>query len=476
MTSATNPYQTAVLKASNRLLKRVVDPFIASLDVGKKAVILLPGGAASALYHSDKPFDPKLDVGEYDFEKGEVWLTPGILIGDAKRLPISKNDRDLSDYLIVADGDIQWFEKPYLQAMRFFSANFPAVLLGWDWRRDIMTAVDMLKDVITKIEARKGQEVLKNVFLVGHSMGGMVAKLFFSTNEDLASKIGGMITVGTPFYGYLGQLRRVFEGEKILNDIYTAKGVAKIYSSFTGLYTLFPIDYDTYLRDGTALTLNSYPVNDPNGSPADPYHKTTSYPKWGVRLWLDELSKALSVVKKLANPVRDDLREKVHHIRALMHEDTPVAAIWDQKLPDPYEPPTSPSPIHIGPKELGEGDEVIPHWSARLASTPKQNVHDFTTGKGEHMTLMAQDYVLRCIQEIVTEKPSLTADKFFAEYGPNPQMATPKELKDFMDTVLPKIRLASRNLKRLSSRHLEREIATLIPDKYLWRILQDISV
>lgn len=229
MTLTPDPYQTAVLKAANHRRRDVLNLFFDNFDANKRTVILLPGGAGSALYRADQKFD-EADPTEYTYK--QVWLTPGILpraIGDGKNLPISKNGRDLSDYVIVTDGDVEWFVLPYLKAMRVFRANCNAVLLGWDWRRD-------------------------------------------------------------------------------------------------------------------------------------------------------------------------------------------------------------------------------------------------TSGTGEHMTLMAQDYVLRCILEIVSGS-TLTEDQFIAEHGQNPQMATPEELKEFMNSAFPKIR--SRNLKSLSSRNLEREIATLIPDKYLWRILQE---
>jgi pimeloyl-ACP methyl ester carboxylesterase len=461
-----DPYQTAVLQAAKYFRRGVLNYFFNTFDEAKKTAILLPGGAGSALYRANRSFDR--DSGPSDYTFNPVWLTPGIFVDDGNKLPISKNGRDLREQMIAADGDVQYFAKPYLKAMRVFRANLNALLLGWDWRRDIMTAVDMVSGVISEIERRKGKGTLKNIFLVGHSMGGMIAKLFFSTRQSVAREIGGMITVSTPFYGYLGQLRRIYEGEEILNDVYTAKRVAEIYSSFAGLYSLFPIDHDTYLKDGMALGLASYPVTEPKGGEyADPYQKRTSppYPKW-VRL--NELPNALGLRRELAKPLPDNLGQKVFHIRALMHKTTPVAAEWDQNLSVPYEPPHSPSPIKIGPENLGQGDEVIPHWSARLASTPDRNVHDFASGEGEHMTLMAQDYVLRRILEIVTGKSVLTKDEFIAEYGPNPQMATREELKIFMQTHLPKIRLAFPSL--------EREIETLIPEKYFWRMLQDFAM
>ena len=461
---AADPYQKAVRDTAKFLRRPVLQYFYDQFNPAKKTVILLPGGAGSALFRADKEFDRVSSPSEYGFDS--VWLTPGIFLGDGNKLPISKNGRDLLQRVIVPDGDIQYFVKAYVKAMRFFRANCNALLLGWDWRRDVMLAVEMVNDMIGDIKRKKGQQVLKNIFLVGHSMGGMVAKLFFSVHGDSAREIGGMISVGTPFYGYIGQLRRIYEGEDILKDIYTAKSVAEIYSTFGGLYSLFQIDYATFIRDKGKLGLANYPVTEPKGGHADAYQKSTSppYPHW-VRP--NELPPALSLRHTLAERLPDDLRQKVFHIRALMHE-TPVAAEWNQNLPDPYEPPRSRSPIKVGPEHLGKGDEVIPYWSARLASTEDENVRDFTSGTGEHMTLMAQDYVLRHVLELVSGAPVLTKEEFIAEYGPNPQVATREELKAFMADALPKIRL-------LSPKSL-REIETLVPERYLWRMLQEVAL
>ena len=79
-------------------------------------------------------------------------------MGDAKALEINRtDDRDQDAQIIVADGDIQFYLgklRPYKKAMKFFTDEFNALLLGWDWRRNIQTAVDMLNDVMTEIHHR----------------------------------------------------------------------------------------------------------------------------------------------------------------------------------------------------------------------------------------------------------------------------------------------------------------------------------
>jgi pimeloyl-ACP methyl ester carboxylesterase len=466
--AVTDEYMRAVSKATSLRRKPVMKPFLQGFNPDKETIILLPGGGGSNLWRADKKFDQVTNPANYNFDR--VWLDPGIVVGDGRSIKISSNGRDLGERVIVADGDVQFINvKPYVYAMRFFrgQANFNAVLLGWDWRRDVKIAVKMVDSVIgeikktikEKVPGNKQQDAMKKIFIVGHSMGGMVAKLFFQSNPDLAREIGGMISVGTPFYGYLGQLRRIFEGDADLNRFYGAKTVAVICSSHPGLYSLLPIDYDSYFKDGKDLKLPAYPVTEPDGQiPADAFQKSAPpFPPWVL---LRELPKALELRQDLARELPDDLRGAVFHIRSEVANSTPVAAKWNQRLPNNYEPGRSPSPLKI---DLGAGDDTIPYWSAQLASTPAKQITTFA--EGTHMLLMTLDFVLLKIHEIVTRGArTLTRAAFTAEYGPNPQIASREELAALLNKI------------RWAAPYLERELDTLIPEKYAWRLLQDISM
>jgi pimeloyl-ACP methyl ester carboxylesterase len=454
MTLGPDPYKTAVWVATKYRLQPYIEDFVARFHADKETVILLAGGAASQLVRANKRFDEYATPDRYVFDP--IWLDVGITVGDGKTLKIShEDDRDLDARVIVADRDIDfWLAniRPYEKAMKFFKDEFNPLLVAWDWRRNIQTAVDILNYVIEEIvrliertvPANEQRRAVKNIFLVGHSMGGMVAKLFFTQDQPIP-QIGGMVSVGTPFYGYINQLRRIYEGEEELNRFYPAKTVAVIYSSLTGLYSLFPIDQGTFVRDGETIGLTSYPVTDENGNPADPFQKNSSppYPSW---FWYKELPAALELRQKLARPLPNNLSKAVFHLRTVkVNPATPVAARWNQKLPNPYHPGKSRSPIEI---QFGRGDETIPHWSSRLASTPNENVHDFD--RGEHSTLMSQEFILRKILDIVTGgKRSMTETEFIEKYGQNPEVATTEELAHF------------------------RHKCVKMPERYAWRILQN---
>jgi pimeloyl-ACP methyl ester carboxylesterase len=475
-------YRRAVAIHTCRLQKEDRDCFLKKFDENKETVIFLPGGMGSELRRAKKPFEE----GASDYAFDRIWLDKGFLTtppGDGRALEISRNGRDLGNRIIVADEDTTFLNvRPYVRAMRFFRSNrrrgakFNAVFLAWDWRRDLLTAVCALHDVIKTIKEEKAaagsnnpQQVMKNIFIVGHSMGGMVAKLFFQRHQASAAEIGGMISVGTPFYGYFQQLRHVFEGEKLFNkagvpDRYGAKAVAQITASLPGLYTLFPIDKETYNRVGKTIGLKSYPVTSSDGkTPADAYDKDAPSSRWPPWIRIDELQKALCLRREIAAELPKTLRDAVFHIRVSKEHSTPATATWDQSLPPDYDPSRDPSPIKI--KSTGPGDETIPYWSAALAGIIRHNPGNVTDfAEGQHMSLMAQNFVLRDILRIVSRGSRSIAEKdFIAEYGPDPQMATAQELETFLSQI------------DLEDPQTIRDLETLMPESIAWRFLQEIA-
>jgi pimeloyl-ACP methyl ester carboxylesterase len=466
MPSVTNEYEKAIISATWDRLKGQVEDFVTKFDKNKPSVILILGGAASQLFRARIKFDSpptRPDDTLFDLK----WIAPGIRV-QPDLLEICERDRDKGEHIVVADGAIEFCLAnlhPYGKAEDFFgigvgpekSKEFNALEFSWDWRRNIQNAVDMLNRVISAIISRTAA---KKIFLVGHSMGGMVAKLFatqsMSTKKteyaESAQALGGIITVGTPFYGYISQLARIYDGIPEFNGYSTARNVAEIYSSFTGLYSLLPIDLDTY-RSVSLDGLSAYPVMEPDGkTPTDPFKKKWPiYPPW---FRVEDLSAALNLRRQLASPLLpDNLSNAVFHLRTVKsYPPTLTTATWKQ---EPYNCDNPSSPIST---YMGEGDETIPSWSSRLASTPNDKIHIHTWDKGEHMTLMAQNFVLLTIKQVVTGgNPPSAADykEFRNNYGENPDVASTEELEAFR--------------KKFIGGRLPWDI----PERLAWRVLQN---
>src|SRR5262249_44874691 len=126
---------------------------------------------------------------------------------------------------------------------------------------------------------------LDNFWLVGHSFGGMVVKQILNqaTNAYVQRMQRG-ITVGSPFYGYGGQVHRLFKGDEVLNDTLNPNGprrVTEFGSSWPGGYELLFLPEATYNNNQAAFAsapdgydLMSYPSMDADNPAerADPYN------------------------------------------------------------------------------------------------------------------------------------------------------------------------------------------------------------
>jgi pimeloyl-ACP methyl ester carboxylesterase len=457
--SPPTPYRTIISELTRSRHDDNITHFINTFDENKKTIILVHGGMGSELWQTRQRFDPKLDPVDYEFETTEVWLNFWRLLrgGALRQLKIGHaQNRDYNDKIIVADNAVfAPIVKPYKKALSCFqnTFGFNTYLLAWDSRRDLMVAVEELHSVIELIKTENMSYDMRKLFIVGHSMGGMVAKLFFETNQNVAREIGGMISVGTPFYGMLGQLRWMFNGEPLLNNKgpignkYKPKEVAGVFASVPGFYTLLPIDAATYEETWNQcketrpswceLWPNTYPVTDLDGNIADAYGDTHEYPAWVRR---DERGKALPLRQCLARPLPESLAGHIYHIR-VEGETTPVTARWRRTLcPESqphcdYDATQDLSPIPDTSIDVGPGDGTIPYWSAALASTNEDHVINLKSGS--HMILMTKNAVLGEIYNIVTKTPPssearpLTEDDVGARCGADlPPMATRQELEE----------------------------------------------
>lgn len=402
-------YFDSVTSQTHRMIDRAVDRFFDHAVHTRPTVVLLPGGMGSRLRRAWPAHDPASTGNPASFST--IWLDCGVIWAqDALKLTIDTGGLDLDRRIVVADREVDFFVDPYGRAIDWFKdRHYNVVVFGWDWRRHVMKGVAALEYLITELrdgaQTRWNYPILDKLFLVGHSMGGMVAKLFMGHHTALAGECRGVISVGTPFYGYFEHLGRFYYGDSTFNPLYGALPAAQVVSSLPGLYSLLPIDMVTWQDVGTTIGLAAYPVTDKDtGDDVDPYGAlaTLRYPPW-VRD--PEIPIGLQVRHDLAAPLPSTLAGKLFHLRADVPDSTQVSAVWSSDISPDYEPGDQPKPITFG---MGGGDNTIPTWSARLASTPDTNVTDFD--HGEHMFLMEDNHVLIRIREIIDGILSGTID------------------------------------------------------------------
>jgi hypothetical protein len=419
-------------------------------------VFFFPGGMASRLMRATQKYVDGATGPAPRFNYDTVWMKPATLFGGAMELAMYRDStgsfRDKGDHIIIADealnlagcfphtGLIIWAQ----------NHNIDLFVFPWDWRRRLDETVKFflgpfLTELTARAQAKGCPDPLARCALVGHSFGGMIANLILRSNAPIVGGLTHVITVGTPFYGYDGQVHRWFEGESYLNGFGLFEQlVMEMIATLPACYTLHFLDEATFndtstqaVLLGDAFPIPGYPSMDATtaGVRADPYNPQTngSLVRYPGMTGFDypELAYGKSQFQALASHMDPVLLQKFHNIRGVQtgaDGTTPVnntigSVTWDWILPN-FDA-ADPSPIKKGPKLPGDGTQ--PAWTAFLAANAARCV----TVKGrtiDHMFLMNDTGVLEAIQAIlcpegVAVSPSETSE---------PEPASDDEIVEFM--------------------------------------------
>ena len=389
-------------------------------------IFLFPGGFASQLVRARQTAG---DGPPFSFDN--LWLSCGFLFGGAKALRMDGDD-DSELRFILPDGYVDFVTlRPYGGFADWCASNWLDVfVVGWDWRRPAGEAADFFLDRILPAFERGvagcHPAPLDNFWLVGHSFGGIVAKHVLNRADNpYVRRLKGAISVGTPFYGYGGQLHRFFVGDPDLNLVEGLDGAAivtEIGSTLPASYELMFLDGPTYdanakafAEDPDGYALTGYPCMDgqDGGERADPYAPSPGepatppapddlvryLPSYGFDWRL--LAAGRKAAAEVAKPLDPSVAGKLWNIRGVQTEgeaaraDTVVAQAWSRVeagyVPDPHDDPVVDT--------LGPGDGVIAAWSARLLGNPQ--VVTVADDQVDHMDLMNHAPVQAAIADIL---------------------------------------------------------------------------
>lgn len=370
----------------------------------RRTVLVLPGGMGSRLLRGVPSYEP----GE-EYRHDTAWINARFLFTPAHDLQM-QDDVDNQRRLVVPDGaiDLPGFIQPYRGFTDWCDANeLDWFVFGWDWRRSLEPTVDFfLNTFLDRFRQRVMEQChydpLENFSLVGHSFGGLVVKLILNQHEHPhVQQMARGISVATPFYGYGGQAHRYFNGVTIL-DFKGRPAITRTVSSMRGPYTLMFLDYETFAANREAFAadpeypLSKYPSTDSSNPAivADAFNPLTNgdkvrYPK-NYLFSMSDLAAARETCRAVTTSLNPTVAQKFFNIRGVERandvdrNETVVSHTWDWIRPDfEVEKETPISDI------MGPGDNTITAWSARLVSTPQQNVR---TLKGDiNHTLMMND-------------------------------------------------------------------------------------
>jgi hypothetical protein len=160
-----------------------------------------------------------------------LWLDPiDIAFGRLTQLRLNGASR------IVALGAMNYSYLKFTLSLR--KAGFDAVLLDYDWRRDIATLGRVLAERI----AADGRD---EVALIGHSMGGLVARA--ALTHAAGKQVSQLIMLGTPNAGSLAAVQALRGTYSVVRKIamldlrHDAEYLARnVFASFPGLHELLP--------------------------------------------------------------------------------------------------------------------------------------------------------------------------------------------------------------------------------------------
>lgn len=198
-------------------------------------VIILPGIIGSSLANV---------LGDV----GTIWLNPLALLAGklpALRLDPSGQRDELAAVRIVASGLIPTHYLPiqiYLQTL----GGCEVLSFPYDWRRPPDQAVDALRQlVVGQFEQRQ-----RKVHLVGHSMGGLVARNFCLQHPaDATRAVAQIVQLGTPNYGSCELIRNLTIGSdtaRLAALLNQANAPTDVMRTCPGLYSMLPVPEQLY--------------------------------------------------------------------------------------------------------------------------------------------------------------------------------------------------------------------------------------
>jgi pimeloyl-ACP methyl ester carboxylesterase len=185
-----------------------------------------------------------------------LWLDPiDISFGRLTELKLDGDSR------AIALGAMNYTYLKLTLSLR--KAGFDTVLLDYDWRRDLAT-------LGATLAARIAADGRDDVAIVGHSMGGLVARA--ALTHAAGKQVSQLITLGTPHSGSIAAVQALRGTYSVVRKLgmldtrhdaeYLASGV---FSSFASLHELLPAageicDFDLFDR-------GAWPAEGPGPDP-----------------------------------------------------------------------------------------------------------------------------------------------------------------------------------------------------------------
>jgi pimeloyl-ACP methyl ester carboxylesterase len=262
----------------------------ASTRISRTPLIFIPGIMGSRLFNT------------VDYDEQELWADfTHILLSDLDMLQLASDGvspaSDDPSYTTVhtktgtagtvANIQVAFYDYKVYQDFYDHFLQAPPTGLGYtegvdfwafpyDWRKDNRLAADALDTLVDQIMAQTGQG---QVYVVAHSMGGLVARQYIA-DPARAAKVKRLVTLGTPYLGTPKALYVLLEGDCVLNVLDLAclpsmKECQKIVVNHPGFYELFASRSYFDVKGGGYYGMSDTP--DPSGACSQCLSYTQTY-------------------------------------------------------------------------------------------------------------------------------------------------------------------------------------------------------
>ncbi|MDR1136409.1 MAG: alpha/beta hydrolase [Clostridiales Family XIII bacterium] len=346
------------------------------IEYTKRAIIVMPGGMGSRLR----------------YRSNQIWEPDGIKIPDVvfslvDKLSCDETGTPLETITVVNDGrgTEDTYKDMYSLLTVAFEPRYDVVFFPYDWR---------LTNAKTGSNVAALETLAENydeIYIVAHSMGGILASSYAAKHSQNKVKLHKLITIGTPYLGSVKAIS-VLETGEILDSVWDNAikiQMKKLSANFASAYELFPNSRysSSYLQPNTA-SATSYT-----------YSQATNFLK--QRPWALTDSGAVKPFFAQAASVHSNLMLSGDHIAnsiphyyiAGMGLNTPVTAVYDDQSFDCL-------------KYEAKGDGTVLGESAKNGSS--YNTSIISVNKVGHQALMSNTAVIDYVKAILNETYSPT--------------------------------------------------------------------
>ncbi len=315
-----------------------------------------------------------------------LWFNPTVVLdGHINLLDLNDDgDGDRSPDVEITPVGIEKFT--YLRLIVALAHETRLYEFPYDWRRHLEYNARLLHEALRRWSAGAPQ---RRYVLVGHSMGGMLARTYLALYPREAERmIERVVMLGTPLYGAI-EAALIFTGEttqsQIVSRLNPANDVVRFASNLPASYQLLPPPPELF-------------------TPARPY--PLNWDLYDARAWgapsvrQDYLDDAKKLHQRLA---KDDPQVEIVEI-AGCHRRT-LTDIWRAEEMDAAH---SAKPAYtLVSQECGDdsGDGTVPLWSTRHANIPTYYIEE------DHNLLPGNPAAIEAVLALVRgETPALPAE------------------------------------------------------------------